>query len=68
MKMITSPDYFLVLKDTGTLKRGQALEKMTILGQIFYGADRKNNFWTENFLRSKPDTYEHSRDRAANLN
>jgi len=66
--MITSPDYFLVLKDTPMHKRGAALERMVILGQTFYGTDRKNNFWTESFLRAKPDTYEHSRDRSINQN
>jgi len=61
--MESTLDYFLVLKDTAALKRGAALNKMTITGQTFYGLDRRNNFWTEKFLRNNPDTFEYAGDR-----
>ena len=56
-------DYFLVLRDFHALKRGMALQKMTITSQAYYGIDKKNNFFTEKFLRNNPDTFEYSGDR-----
>ena len=67
MEIENTLDYFTVNTDTPAFKRGTALKKLTINAQMYYGTDKKNNFFTEKFLRSKPDTFEHAGDKKKRL-
>jgi hypothetical protein len=50
-------NYYLVLADTPTFKKGEKLNRFIIGKHICYGTDKKNKFHGKPFLDSKPELF-----------